>query len=58
MHGSVKDREGLINCIKNKISFSPTKTPLVKVDWNKENMPEYVLNNRELFKEMLSFNYE
>jgi len=58
MHGSVKDREGLINCIKNKISFSPTKTPLIKVNWDKENMPEYVLNNRELFKEMLSFNYE
>lgn len=57
MDGAIKDREGLINCIKNKISFSPEKTKLIKVNWDKENMPEYILNNSQLFKEILSFNY-
>jgi hypothetical protein len=57
MPNCIKDKEGLINCIKNKISFDPQKTPLFQVDWNKENMPEYILNNPELFKETLSFNY-
>jgi len=57
MPNCVKDKEGLINCIKNKISFDPLKTPLHKVDWNRENMPDYILNNKELFKENLSFYY-
>jgi len=57
MEGSIKDQEGLINCIKNRVSFGPSKTPLIQVNWDKENMPEYVLNNSHLFKEMLSFNY-
>lgn len=57
MNNCIKDREGLVDCIKNKISFDPQKTPLFQVDWDKENIPEYVFNNPKLFKEMLSFNY-
>lgn len=57
MEGSIKHKEGLIDCIKNKISFGQNKIPLIKVDWDKENIPEYVFNNADLFKEILSFNY-
>jgi len=57
MDNCVKDKEGLIQCIKNKHSFNPEKTKLIQVEWNKENIPEYVLNNKNLFKEILSFNY-
>jgi beta-1,4-mannosyl-glycoprotein beta-1,4-N-acetylglucosaminyltransferase len=57
MEGSIKDKDGLINCIRNKVSFGPNKIPLIQVNWDKENMPEYVLNNPDLFKEILSSNY-
>ena len=57
MDNCIKDKEGLINCIKNKISFDPSKTKLHQVDWNRENMPDYILHNKELFKENLSFYY-
>ena len=57
MHNCVKDKEGLIQCIKNKHSFDPQKTQLIKVEWNNQNIPEYVFNNSNLFKEILSFNY-
>ena len=57
MDNCVKDKEGLINCIKNKISFDPSKTKLYQVDWNRENLPDYILNNKKLFKENLSFYY-
>lgn len=56
MNNCIKDKEGLINCIKNKISFD-RETKLMKVNWDKENIPEYVLNNSNLFKNMLSFNF-
>ena len=57
MPNCVKDKEGLIECIKNKISFDPSKTPLHQVNWDKENIPDYIFNNKELFKEHLSFYY-
>lgn len=57
MNNCVKDRDGLINCIKNRHSFNPQESKLIQVNWDKQNIPEYVLNNPELFKEMLSFNY-
>jgi beta-1,4-mannosyl-glycoprotein beta-1,4-N-acetylglucosaminyltransferase len=57
MPNCVKDKEGLIECIKNKTSFDPSKTPLHQVDWDRENIPDYIFNNKELFKEHLSFYY-
>lgn len=57
MEGSVKDKDGLIDCIRNKHSFDPKKSKLIQVNWDKENIPDYVFNNPELFKEMLSTNY-
>lgn len=57
MHNCIKDERGLIQCIKNKHSFDPQKTQLIKVEWNSQNIPEYVFNNSNLFKEILSFNY-
>jgi hypothetical protein len=58
MNDCIKDKEGLINCIKNRTSFDPAKTPLYQVNFNQERMPRYILNNPELFKENLSFYYE
>jgi beta-1,4-mannosyl-glycoprotein beta-1,4-N-acetylglucosaminyltransferase len=58
MNDCIKDKEGLINCIKNRTSFDPAKTPLFQVNFNQERMPRYILNNPELFKENLSFYYE
>ena len=58
MPNCVKDKEGLINCIKNKISFDPSKTQLHQVNWDNEDFPDYVFNNKELFKEHLSFHYQ
>jgi beta-1,4-mannosyl-glycoprotein beta-1,4-N-acetylglucosaminyltransferase len=57
MDECIRDKEGLINCIKNKISFDTGKTPLFQVDFNNENMPKYILDNPKLFKENLSFYY-
>lgn len=57
MPNCIKDKEGLINCIKNKTSFDPLKTRLYQVDWSRENLPDYVFNNKELFKQNLSFYY-
>jgi len=57
MHNCIKDKEGLINCIKNKISFSSDKMLLKTIKWEKENFPKYVFENKNLFKENLSFNY-
>jgi beta-1,4-mannosyl-glycoprotein beta-1,4-N-acetylglucosaminyltransferase len=58
MPNCIKDREGLLNCIKNKISFAPDKQPLDLVPWKLDNFPEYLYNNTQLFKENLSFNYK
>lgn len=55
MYNCVKDREGLINCIKNKVSFSADKQPLKVIEWKEENFPKYVFQNKDLFKENLSF---
>lgn len=57
MNNCVKDKNGLIDCIKNKHSFDPQKSKLIQVNWDKQNIPEYVFNNPELFKEILSINY-
>lgn len=57
MPNCIKDKEGLINCIKNKTSFDLLKTRLYQVDWSRENLPDYVFNNKELFKQNLSFYY-
>jgi len=55
MNGSIKDKDGLINCIKNKISFSPNKNALKIIEWKQENFPKYIFENKEIFKENLSF---
>jgi len=58
MPNCVKDRDGLINCIKNKTSFGIDKQSLSLVPWELCNFPEYIYNNPELFKENLSFYYK
>ncbi len=55
MNSCVKDRDGLINCIKNHISFDSQK--LTKVNWEKSNFPEYVFQYPNLFSNLLSTNY-
>jgi beta-1,4-mannosyl-glycoprotein beta-1,4-N-acetylglucosaminyltransferase len=57
MHNCIKDKEGLINCIKNRHSFNPERTKMIQVNLDDKNIPEYVFNNSHLFKEILSFNY-
>lgn len=50
-----KTKEELIECIKNDISVDKS-TKLVRVDANE--LPKYVIDNQERFKENLSFNYD
>jgi len=57
MNNCIKDKSGLINCIKNKHSFDPQKSKLIQVNFDEYNIPKYVLDNPELFKQILSFNY-
>lgn len=54
----IKTKDGLINCIRNKIAFWDNKTPLNKIEWKQENFPSFVYNNKEEFKENLTSFYD
>lgn len=56
MGGCVKDRDGLINCIKNKISFAGAEK-LEKIDIIKGNFPDYILDNFDNLREYFSQHY-
>ncbi len=53
----IKDRDGLINCIRNKTSFTPDGGDLQKIQWEEENFPKFIFDNPDKFKEQLSWNY-
>lgn len=53
----IKDKDGLIKCIKNKIAFWDNNTKLNLIEWKSENFPDYIFNNKDKFKENLSFNF-
>lgn len=55
MNNCIKDRDGLINCIKNHTSFDGQK--LTKVNLDSYNFPQYVFENPNLFANILSINY-
>ena len=52
-----KDKEGLINCIKTKTSFTPDKGKLKVIDWKEENFPTEIYNNPTKYAENLSNYY-
>lgn len=52
-----RTREDLINCIKSNVSIDK-QTKLIRVPFTENNFPKYTINNKEKYKEILSFNYE